>query len=136
MSSPYRPRPIVEGPYLDTLPWLVARWFLTPVVGNSCPSNSSSSAVRLAEFVPVDLLERLPDDPPDNLLPFEVIGILTVLGPAAGVLRSRGLSILSATFSLLLSLCLLTALDNDDCLREVEGPLLNRTTRRGTLGDT
>ena len=124
VSSPYLVRPTV--PYLETLPWLVAKCDLATVVGYSWDPGAASSSLE-AESV---LLDSFPDDPADTpWFPDEVTGNLTVLGTGAGVLRSRGLSALIGT----ISLCFRIALDNDEVLRNVDEPgvPLNRTIRRG-----
>jgi hypothetical protein len=128
VSSPYLVRLAVEVPYLVTLPRLVALWGLAIVAGSSI--SSGSWAADLAPDPDPIRFDNRPLDPNDEPW-FEeaVIGIRTVLGYGAGVLKSSGLSGLAATCSL----GALTELDKLVVRRSDDDPgvPLNRTTRRG-----
>src|SRR5271170_6532478 len=93
------------------------------IVAGSSGTSESLFPLRGPEFI---LFDPFSDDPADSpCLIEDVIGIRTVLTTCAGVLISRGLSLLASC-----SLCLRTALDNDVVLRSVEatGVPLSRTT--------
>ena len=111
-----------------TLPRLVALYGLATVAGSSI-SSGSKAADRAPDPDPMRFDARPLDPNDDPWFEEAVIGIRTVLGYGAGVLRSSGLPGLDGT-------CSLGALTEFDKLvvrrSDAEpGVPLNRTTRRG-----